>query len=65
MQDPTTKRWSPVMITKLCKGPRSYQVTTKEGVNYRMMQVHLKPYTPADKQDQAAKQTICGHLKKL
>ena len=53
MQDPTSKRWSPAVITKLCKEPRSYQVTTKEGVIYRKMQVHLKPYKPDDKQDQA------------
>ena len=64
MQDPTTKRWSPAVITKLCKEPRSYQVTTKEGVTYRKMQVHLKLYTPGDKQDQAAKKTICRHLQK-
>ena len=44
MQDPTRKRWSPAVITKLCKEPRSYQVTTKEGVTYRRMQAHLKPY---------------------
>ena len=62
MQDPTTKRWSLVVITKLCKEPRSYEVTTKEGVTYRKMQAHLKPYTPSDNQDQAAKKTICGHL---
>ena len=64
MQDPITKRWSPAVITKLCKEPRSYQVTTKEGITYRKVQVHLKPYTPGDKQDQAAKKTICGHLQK-
>ena len=55
MQDPIHKRWSPAVITKLCKEPRSYQVTTKEGVMYRKMQAHLKPYTPSDKQDQAMK----------
>ena len=55
MQDPTSKRWSPAVITKLCKEPRSYQVTTKEGLTYRKMQVHLKPYKPDDKQNQAAK----------
>ena len=55
MQDPTSKRWSPAVITKPCKEPRSYQVTTIDGVTYRKMQVHLKPYKPDDKQDQAAK----------
>ena len=29
MQDPASKQWSPVVITRLCKEPRSYQVTTK------------------------------------
>ena len=37
------------VITKLCKKPRSYQVTTKDGVTYRKMQAHLKPYKPDDK----------------
>ena len=35
VQDPTSKRWSPVVITRLCKEPRSYQVTIKDGVTYR------------------------------
>ena len=64
MQDPTSKRWSPVVITKLYKEPRSYQVATKDGVTYRKMQLHLKPYKPDDKQDQAAKKAICGNLQK-
>ena len=64
MQDPTRKRWSPVVITMLCKEPRSYQVTTKEGVTYRKMQAHLKPYKPDGKQDLAVKNAICGHLQK-
>ena len=37
MQDPTSKRWSSDVITRLCKEPRSYQVTTKDGVTYRKM----------------------------
>ena len=45
MQDPTTKRWSPAVINRLCKEQRSYQVTTKEGVTYKKTQAHLKPYT--------------------
>ena len=55
MQDPTSKRWSPVVINRLCNEPRSYQVTTKDGVTYRKMQAHLKPYKPEGKQDQEAK----------
>ena len=64
MQDPTSKRWSPVVITKLCNEPRSYQVITKEVLTYRKMQAHLKPYAPDDKQDQAEKKAICRHLQK-
>ena len=52
MQDPTSKRWSLAVITKLCKEPRSYQVTTKDGVTYKKMQSHLKLYRPENKQDQ-------------
>ena len=55
MQDPTSKGWSPAVITKLCKEPKSYQVTTKEGVTYRKIQAHLKPNKHDDKQDQATK----------
>ena len=61
---PYNKRWSPVVITKLCKKPRSYRVTTKEGVTYRKMQAHLKPYTSSDNQDQATKKTMCRHFQK-
>ena len=42
MQDPTSKRWSPVVTTRLCKEPRSYQVTTRDNVTYRKTQAHLK-----------------------
>ena len=45
-QDPTTKRWFPATITKLCQEPRSYIITTKEGIQYRKTQAHLKPYHP-------------------
>ena len=54
-QDPTSKSWSPAVITRLCKEPRSYQVTTKDGVTYRKMQAHLKPYKPEDKKEQEVK----------
>ena len=55
MQDPTSKKWSPVVITKLCQESRSYQVITKDGVTYRKMQVHLKPYKSDDKQESSSK----------
>ena len=48
-QDLTSKRWFPATITKLCKEPRDYIITTKEGVQYRKTQAHLKPYQPQDK----------------
>ena len=38
MQDPTIKTWSPAVITRLCKEPRRYQVTTRDNVTYRKMQ---------------------------
>ena len=68
MQDPTSKKWFPTVITRLCKKPRSYQVTTKDGVTYRKMQCHLKPYTPDDKQEKDVKkyhmQTLADNCKK-
>ena len=45
-QDSVTKRWYPATIRSLCQEPRSYKVTTKDGVIYRKMQAHLKPYQP-------------------
>ena len=58
LQDPTSKRWSPAIITRLHKEPRSYQVTTRDNVTYRKMQAHLKPYKPEAKSVQDAK--ICN-----
>ena len=55
MQDPTSKRWSPAVITRLCKQPRSYQVTTRDNVTYRKMQAHLKLYKLEVKSAQDAK----------
>ena len=43
-QEPISKKWYPARITKLCKEPRSYIITTKEGTQHRKMQMHLKPY---------------------
>ena len=55
MQDPTSKWWSPAVITKLCTEARSYQVTTSDNVTYRKMQAHLKLYTPEIKNAQDVK----------
>ena len=45
-QEPTSKKWYPATITKLCEEPRSYIITTADGTQYRRMQMHLKPYQP-------------------
>ena len=45
-QDSVTKQWYPVTITSLCQEPKSYKVTTKDGITYRKMQAQLKPYHP-------------------
>ena len=58
MQDPASKRWSPVVITRHCKEPRSYQVTTRDHVIYRKMQACLKPYKPEVKSVQDEKSCI-------
>ena len=47
-QDPASKRWYPATITKLCEEPRSYIVTTKQGVQYRKTQADLKSYKPQE-----------------
>ena len=43
-QDATSKQWYPAAITSLCAQPRSYNITTREGVTYRKTQAHLKPH---------------------
>ena len=39
-QHATSKQWYPATITSLCVQPRSYSITTREGVTYRMTQAH-------------------------
>ena len=41
-RDPVSKRCYPATITKLCQEPRCYIITTKQGVQYRKTQAHLK-----------------------
>ena len=48
-QDATSKQWYPATITTLCVQPRSYNITTQEGVTYRKTQAHLRPYQPQSK----------------
>ena len=43
-QSPITKRWFPATIKALCPEPRSYQIETQEGITYRRIQNHLKPF---------------------
>ena len=45
-QDPNDRRWYLATITRLCQEPRSYLITTRQGVQYRKTQAHLKPYHP-------------------
>ena len=51
-QDSTSKQWDPATITRLCKEPRCYIITTKEGVHYRKTQAHLKLYQPQGKKSE-------------
>ena len=64
MQDHTSKRWSPAVITRLCKEPRSYQVTTRDNVTYRKTQAHLKTYKPEFKNVQGVKSCNMWPLEK-
>ena len=45
-QDVANKWWYPGTITSLCVQPRSYKITTRDGVTYRKTQFNLKPYQP-------------------
>ena len=45
-QEPISKKWYPAKVTRLCEEPRSYIITTEEGMQYRKTQRHLKPYWP-------------------
>ena len=45
-QDVASKQWYPATITSLCAQPRSYNITTRDGVTHRKAQAHLKSYHP-------------------
>ena len=51
-QDATSKWWYHVTITSLSVQPRSYNITTREGVTYRKTQAHLKPYKSQSKKSE-------------
>ena len=61
-QDPTTKRWFPATIAKLCQEPRSYIITTKEGAQNRKTQAYLKPYHLQDKKVENELVTQNNHM---
>ena len=61
-QDSTSKWWCPATITRLCKEPRSYIITTKEGVQYRKTQAHLKPYQPQNKKREDEQLSQSNHM---
>ena len=52
-QDAASKQWYPVTISSLCQEPRSYNITTRQAVNYRRTQTHLKSYQPQSKKLEA------------
>ena len=64
MLDHASKLWSPAVITRLCKEPRSYQVTIRDNVRYRKTQAHLKPYKPEVKNAQGVKSCNMWPLEK-
>ena len=64
MHNCANKWWSPTVITRPCKEPRSYQVTTSDNVTYRKMQAYLKPYKPEIKNVQDAKSCNMQPLEK-
>ena len=44
-QDSTSKCWYPAVIESLFTEPRSYKILTRDGIVYRKIQYHLKPFT--------------------
>ena len=48
-QDSISKHWYPTVSDSLCPEPRSYKITTSDGIIYRKTQSHLKPFTPQNK----------------
>ena len=72
-QDVTSKWWYPATVTSLCQEPRSSNITTREGVNYRKTQAHLKPYQPQSKKcedehslsQSSDMQTVENHMQRI
>ena len=65
-QDATNKQWYPATIASLCAQPRSYNITTREGVTYRKTQAHLKPYQPQSKKSEGECSDVqSSHMQRL
>ena len=45
-REPNDKRWYPTTVIQQLQEKRSNLIKTHDNVIYRIMQVHLKPYTP-------------------
>ena len=52
-QDSASKWWYQAVIESLCPEPRSYKITTRDGIVYRKTQSYLKRYTPQNKNSQS------------
>ena len=52
-QNTVSKQWHPAVITSVCQEKRSYMVTTSDGVVFRKMEAHLKPYAPQNRMSQS------------
>ena len=61
-QDSSSKQWHPATIARLCKEPRSYLITSKEGVHCRKVQAYLKPYQPQSKNSEEELLSQSNHM---
>ena len=52
-QDSASKCWYLAVIESLFPEPRSYKITTRNGITYRKTQAHVKPYTHQSKMSQS------------
>ena len=68
-QEVASKWLYPATITSLCVQPRSYNITTRDGVTYRKIQAHLKPDQPQCKEtedsDMWTVKANCKHMDNL
>ena len=57
-QDSTSKHWYQAVIESLCPEPRSYKITTRDGITYRKTQSHLQPFPPQNKNLQSSQYVL-------